>query len=215
MSKAKSRTKTVANTAFLLWGGHGRKIHIWIWKKMQEADGGELKSALVLPHVTTSAPLTSAVMISSNNASVKPGTHFWGSTWEPCEIPPFNTLQWLVNNRALVINGNTHFTAKHPMARTESIVSPAMSPGSLLCSSCGERYLTPQKVLLEDEIHFNSHVEEILHEISHLPIKKQQGSNLRWFHPRNLKANFNLQRFLLSFPENLDTYFYLEALPAS
>lgn len=71
-----------------------------------------------------------------------------------------------------------------------------------------------QKVLLEDDTHFNSHVKAIPHEISHLPIKKQQGSNLRWFHPCNLKANFNLQRFLFFLPENLDTYFYLEALSA-
>lgn len=28
LSKAKSRTKTTANTAFIIWDGHGRKIPI-------------------------------------------------------------------------------------------------------------------------------------------------------------------------------------------
>lgn len=100
------------------------------------------------------------------------------------------------------------------MEQRESIVSPAISPGSPLCSSDGERHLTPQKVLLEDDTHFSSHAKAIPREISHLPIKKQQGSNLRWFHPCNLKANFNLKRFLFFLPENLDTCFYLEALSA-
>lgn len=52
-TEGKNRTKTMANTAFILRDGHGGKIHIWIWKNVQETDRGELKSALGLTNMTS------------------------------------------------------------------------------------------------------------------------------------------------------------------
>lgn len=87
----------------------------------------------------------------------------------------------------------------NPLSLQQSHLAPAL----FLPLRC----LISQKVLLEDSVPFNHCRKAIPHEIAHLPIKKQRGSNLRWFHPCNLTANFNLQRFFILTPRKFRLLF--------